>query len=438
MINLENLDIKLTPEERDILQGKQGPTMQKVMETLVLYGEALGAERLVDIEGDGHFVIAWATPGIAPSLEMLDELVAAGLKTKHPFTLDPKAPLDFENLSLRPEQERLLEQMYRDQARYDERMLQLGLRDADAYTCNPYLPEVGNIPQRGTILAWSESACAIFANSVLGARTNRNGAIMDLLSNIVGKTPAVSTFYEVVAPVRIACFGQATIFGLKVAGVSSRPPEADEASQRCLAVVFGLGVQVAPLVTLEALHEAMRILNLSQDTRGVNQPQAVDGAHIGSAGGVSQSRFDEGVQLLQFAFQEANVGQKRVEDDVDRLDQTRGQGIGMGGGSLETAGVVGGIIEMMSADAIQFLGQVIEGHRSQFVDGGVFGQDVATGSTEDIGEGHGFAGVVAGFEVNGRHAGVDLLSSQGVSQVVAIAGQALERQVTFVEGDLVR
>jgi predicted aconitase len=189
MTNLENLKIKLTQEERDILRGKQGPTMQKVMKTVVLYGEALGAERLVDIEGEGHFVIPWASPGIAPPLEMLDELVAAGLKTKYPFTLDPKAPLDFENLCLRPEQEQALKQMYRDQARYDERMLQLGLRDTDAYTCNPYQPEVGNIPKKGTILAWSESACAVFANSVLGARTNRNGAIMDLLSNIVGKTP---------------------------------------------------------------------------------------------------------------------------------------------------------------------------------------------------------------------------------------------------------
>jgi predicted aconitase len=189
MTDVDNLKIKLTQEERDILRGKQGPTMQKVMKTVVLYGEALGAERLVDIEGEGHFAIPWASPGIAPPLEMLDELVAAGLKTKHPFTLDPKAPLDFENLSLSPEQEQALEHTYQDQAHYDERMLQLGLRDADAYTCNPYLPEVGNIPNKGTVLAWSESACAVFANSVLGARTNRNGAIMDLLSNIVGKTP---------------------------------------------------------------------------------------------------------------------------------------------------------------------------------------------------------------------------------------------------------
>lgn len=189
MTDLQNLRIELNEEEREILQGKAGPTMQKVMETVVLYGDALGAGRLVEIEGDGHFVIPWASPGIAPPLEMLDELAAAGLKTTHPFTLDPRAPLDFENLSLRAEQEQTLEHMYRDQARYDERMQQLGLRDTDAYTCSPCLPEVGNAPKRGTVLAWSESSCVIFANSVLGARSNRNGAIMDLLSNIVGKTP---------------------------------------------------------------------------------------------------------------------------------------------------------------------------------------------------------------------------------------------------------
>jgi predicted aconitase len=189
MIALENPGIELSPEEQDILQGKQGPVLQKVMETVLLYGEALGAERLVDIDGDGHFVIAYAIPGIAPAMEMLDELVAAGLKTKFPFTLDPRPPLDFENWWLSTEQVHLLEQMYEEQARYDERMLQLGLRDPDAWTCTPYLPQVGNIPQRGDILAWSESACAIFANSVLAARTNKNGAIMDLMCAIAGKTP---------------------------------------------------------------------------------------------------------------------------------------------------------------------------------------------------------------------------------------------------------
>ena len=189
MITPENLRIRLTQEERDILRGRQGPTLQKVMETVALYGEALGAERLVEVEGDGHFVIAYAIPGIAPSLEMLDELVAAGLKTKRPFTLDPRPPLDFENWWLSAGQVKRLEQMYREQEWYEERLQQLGLRDSDAWTCTPYLPQVGNIPERGQVLAWSESACAIYANSVLAARTNKNGAIMDLMCAIAGKAP---------------------------------------------------------------------------------------------------------------------------------------------------------------------------------------------------------------------------------------------------------
>ena len=181
--------MELTQEEQDILEGKQGLILRKVMRTLVLYGEALGAERFVEIEWPGHFSIPFALPGVGPRLEMLDELAEAGLKTKYPFTLDPKAPLDFENLFLRKEQEQAFEEMFRNQRVYDRRMLQLGLRNEEAYTCTPYLPEVGNIPPKGTVLAWSESSCVVYANSVLGARTNRNAAIMDILSNIAGKTP---------------------------------------------------------------------------------------------------------------------------------------------------------------------------------------------------------------------------------------------------------
>jgi predicted aconitase len=194
--NFEDLEIKLTEDEVGVLQGHRGPTMQRVLQTLVIYGEALGAERLVELSGDGHFVISWATPGIAPSFELLDELVDAGLKTELPFTLDPSAPLDFENWQLRPDQEASLSERFRDQARYDERMLQLGLRDREAYTCNPFGPEVKNIPEKGMILAWSESACAIYANSVLGARTNKNGAIIDLLSYVAGKTPLAGLLTE--------------------------------------------------------------------------------------------------------------------------------------------------------------------------------------------------------------------------------------------------
>ncbi len=181
--------MKLNREEKLMLEGKQGPTLQKVMRSLVLYGEAIGAAEFVEIEGNGHFSWPFPLSGVGLRLEMLDELVEAGLKTKYPFTLDPMAPLDFENLNLTYEQEQSFLQIFKDQKRYNERMLQLGLLNSEAYTCTPYLTEVGNIPKRGSIVAWSETSAVVFANSVLGAKTNRNAAIMDLFSNIIGKTP---------------------------------------------------------------------------------------------------------------------------------------------------------------------------------------------------------------------------------------------------------
>jgi predicted aconitase len=181
--------MKLSQEEKSMLDGNQGSTLQKVMRSLVLYGEAIGADEFVEIEGNGHFSWPFTVPGVGLRLEMLDELVEAGLKTKYPFTLDPMAPLDFENFDLTPEQERGFLQLYKDQDRYNERMHQLGLLNSDAYTCTPYLADVGNIPKRGAIVAWSETSAVVFVNSVLGAKTNRNAAIMDLFSNIIGKTP---------------------------------------------------------------------------------------------------------------------------------------------------------------------------------------------------------------------------------------------------------
>jgi len=179
----------LTKDEQEILDGKKGTTLQKIMKTMVLYGEALEADKFVDIEWGGHFSIPFALPATGARLEMLDELVSAGLKTKHPFTLDPRVPFDFEIPGLTLEQKKEFMGMLVDQPAYDEQMLELGLRDKDAYTCTPYFQEVGNIPPKGAVLAWSESSCVVYANSVLAARTNRNAAVLDILSNIVGKTP---------------------------------------------------------------------------------------------------------------------------------------------------------------------------------------------------------------------------------------------------------
>lgn len=181
--------MRLSTEEQAILDGSRGPLMQKIMRTMVLYGEAMEAACLVDVEGDGHFVGSGAAPGIDMPIEMLEELANAGLRTRFPFTLNPRMPTDFENFNLTPAQTSEFREMCKDDPRFHESIRKIGLRDQDAYSCAAYVLEMGNAPDRGTVLAWSESSCVVYANSVLGARTNRNAALLDVLSNILGKTP---------------------------------------------------------------------------------------------------------------------------------------------------------------------------------------------------------------------------------------------------------
>ncbi len=181
--------MRLTSEEQAILDGEHGKPLQKAVKAVVLYGEAVGASHLVDIEGEGHFSISDSTPGVSAPLELLTELTQANLRTKFDFTLDPKEPLDFKNLGLTEAQKIEFRRMYPTSQQYQHHMRALGLKNRQAYTCSPYVFEDGNIPQFGQILAWSESSCVVYANSALGARTNRTAAILDLLSNIVGKTP---------------------------------------------------------------------------------------------------------------------------------------------------------------------------------------------------------------------------------------------------------
>jgi predicted aconitase len=181
--------VELGARERALLDGAEGSVVQRILRTLVLYGDAVRAERLVPVEGAGHFSISAPLPGTAVPLPMLRELVDAGLRTPWPFTLDPHPPLDFEDLGVSDDERAEFERMFADAAAYHAGMVALGLRDPDGYTCAPYTYAGGNVPERGQVLAWSESSCVIYANSVIGARTNRNAAILDLMSNLVGLTP---------------------------------------------------------------------------------------------------------------------------------------------------------------------------------------------------------------------------------------------------------
>lgn len=79
--------------------------------------------------------------------------------------------------------------MYSKQSDYDQQLRKLGIMSDDAYTCTCYMDEVGNIPKEGDILSWAESSAVVYANSILGARCNRNSGILDLFGSIVGCVP---------------------------------------------------------------------------------------------------------------------------------------------------------------------------------------------------------------------------------------------------------
>ena len=79
--------------------------------------------------------------------------------------------------------------MYSQQARYEEQLKKVGLRGENDFTCTCYLDEVNNTPKEGDILCWAESSAVVYANSVLGARCNRNSGMIDIFSAIIGKVP---------------------------------------------------------------------------------------------------------------------------------------------------------------------------------------------------------------------------------------------------------
>ena len=89
--------MKLTKEEQEILDGKQGETKAKIMRTLVEFGDLFGAEEFVDVTTSGHLVTSFGIGLLKPVYRIMDEIIAAGLKTPYPFTMDPR-PIDYENV----------------------------------------------------------------------------------------------------------------------------------------------------------------------------------------------------------------------------------------------------------------------------------------------------------------------------------------------------
>ena len=179
----------LNEEQQAILNGSQGETMAKVMKTLVMFGDAFGAEKMVPVTSKhNHLVTSFGLKVMAPVYDLMQQLLDAGVKSGQTFSVDPR-PLD-KNVPANFLQNLVFNKlMYTKQDFYEGQLKKLGLLSDDAFTCACYLDQVGNKPEKGDVLSWAESSAVVYANSVLGARCNRNSGIMDIMGSIVGYVP---------------------------------------------------------------------------------------------------------------------------------------------------------------------------------------------------------------------------------------------------------
>lgn len=168
----------LTKEEEGILEGEEGEVNQRLMRLLVRLGDIYGAEKMIPV---GSVQVAGVSYKSIkdPGTDFLEDLAAKGAAVRVLTYLNP-AGMDMEDW----EKKGFPEAFARNQIRIMSAFKQMGI--VITATCTPYL--AGNLPRYGEHIAWAESSAVSFANSVIGARTNREGGPSALAAAILGRT----------------------------------------------------------------------------------------------------------------------------------------------------------------------------------------------------------------------------------------------------------
>ena len=142
----------------------------------------------MSLGGAPHSNLFVGAPYLGSLIDMLDECANAGLKSYATYTVNPR-PYDVYNVQNNPKDMALIYQGYPLQMKLDYVHSKLGAPDLNYRSCACYLDEVGNKPEPGTYVAWCESSAVNYGNSVLGIRTNRYGAGMEMICAMLGKAP---------------------------------------------------------------------------------------------------------------------------------------------------------------------------------------------------------------------------------------------------------
>ncbi len=174
------INMFLTKKEQEMCDGEYGETIRKSMDILVALGDIYGASKLVDITSAQVSGVSYKTIGDA-GLEYLQDLASdgSGKSTINASLNPPGTDLDnWEALGFPRD-------FAVKQNQIVEAYANLGI--VKTCTCTPYL--VGNVPRFKDHVSWSESSAVAYVNSVIGARTNREGGPAALAAAIVGKTP---------------------------------------------------------------------------------------------------------------------------------------------------------------------------------------------------------------------------------------------------------
>ena len=170
--------MRLEQEEKDMLKGKYGKAAKKSMEILNTLGEIFDAESMIAVHGVQIAGVSYANLGEA-GLEYLNEMAEDG-KVRVLTTLNP-AGMDRENWQVLG----IDKEFAKNQNRAIDAFAKMGI--ITTCSCTPYL--IGNAPHYGQHIAWAESSAVCYSNSVIGARTNREGGPSALASALTGKTP---------------------------------------------------------------------------------------------------------------------------------------------------------------------------------------------------------------------------------------------------------
>jgi len=171
------MGLSLTPEEKEMLEGKYGKATQKAMEIITTLGDIYGAERLIPVASVQIAGVSYHNLGEA-GLEYLSEIAEDG-RVRVLTTLNP-AGMDMQEWK----KHGISEDFAVNQERVIDAFERMGV--VTTCTCTPYL--IGNLPHYGEHIAWAESSAVCFANSVIGALTNREGGPSALATALTGKT----------------------------------------------------------------------------------------------------------------------------------------------------------------------------------------------------------------------------------------------------------